>query len=65
MHGLLVGAMFGMGFVAFMGAWRSVENWRGSRRRPGKLRLAVQVGLQVALGLAAVTAGLWFLWFGE
>lgn len=65
MHGLLVGAIFGMAAVAFMGAWRSVRNWRSSARRPARALLVVQVGLQVLLGLLCVLFGLWFLWFGE
>lgn len=65
MHGLLVGAIFGMAFIAFMGAWRSVQNWRGSRQRPNRVLMFIQVGLQVALGIAAVVFGIWFFWFGE
>lgn len=65
MHGVLVGGIFGMAFISFMGAWRSVVNWRNSADRPSKIRLALQVVGQVGIGLTAVAFGLWFLWFGE
>jgi hypothetical protein len=65
MHGILVGGIFGMAFISFMGAWRSVRNWRSSKRRPGKTLLVIQVTGQVGIGLTAVLFGLWFLWFGE
>jgi heme/copper-type cytochrome/quinol oxidase subunit 3 len=63
MHGVLVGAIFGMGFIAFTGAWRSVQNWRSSKQRPSKVLLGIQVGLQVLIGVACVLFGLWFLLF--
>ncbi len=65
MHGLLVGGVFGMAAVAFMGAFRSVRNWQTSSRRPARAVMLVQVTLQVVLGLACVVFGLWFLLFGE
>jgi hypothetical protein len=64
MHGLLVGAVLGMGAIAFMGAVRSFRNWRGSADRPGRWVMWLQVGLQVLLGVGCVVFGLWFLLFG-
>jgi hypothetical protein len=64
MHGVLVGAILGMGAIAFMGAWRSFAIWRGSSRRPARVVMILQVALQIALGLACFVFGLWFLWFG-
>jgi hypothetical protein len=63
MHGVLVGAVFGMAVLAFIGAWRSVQFWRGSKRRPHRWVLYIQVGAQVLLGLAALVFGIWFLLF--
>jgi hypothetical protein len=63
MQGLLTGAVFGMAFLAFVGAYRSVQYWRGSKRRPHKWVLYTQVGAQVVLGLAALVFGIWFLLF--
>ncbi len=65
MHGVLTGAILGMAMIAFMGAYRSVANWRGSKRRPAKWAITIQVGLQVFLGLCCLVFGLWFLLFGE
>lgn len=64
MHGVLVGAILGMAVVAFMGAWRTVRNWRQSKARPARWVMALQVGLQVLLGLVCVVVGLWYFWFG-
>jgi hypothetical protein len=64
MHGVMVGAVFGMAFIAFAGARRSVRNWQTSRRRPGKALLYIQVGLQVAIGFICLIVGLYFLLFG-
>lgn len=65
MHGVLTGAILGMAMIAFMGAYRSVANWRGSKRRPAKWAITIQVGLQVFLGLCCLVFGLWLLLFGE
>lgn len=65
MHGVLVGAVFGMAVIAFVGAWRSVRNWRNSARRPARWVLGLQVGLQVMIGVVCVLFGLWFLIVGE
>jgi predicted transporter len=65
MYGILVGAVFGMAFIAFMGAWRSLRNWQTSRRRPGKVLLGVQVGLQALMGLVCLLVGLYFLLAGS
>jgi formate hydrogenlyase subunit 3/multisubunit Na+/H+ antiporter MnhD subunit len=64
MHGVLVGAVFGMAVIAFMGAWRSLRNWRNSARRPARWVVGLQVALQVALGAVCVAFGLWFLLVG-
>lgn len=64
MHGVLVGAVFGMAVIAFVGGWRSLRNWRNSVRRPARWVVGLQVALQVALGVVCVAFGLWFLWFG-
>jgi len=64
MHGVLVGAVFGMAFIAFLGAWRSVRNWRMSKRRPGPVLVSIQVGLQVLVGVVCVLFGLYFLFVG-
>jgi hypothetical protein len=65
MHGILTGAVFGMTLIAFVGAWRSIQNWRGSKRRPPLWVLCIQVGAQVALGATALAFGIWFLVEGE
>ncbi len=64
MHGVLVGAVLGMGVIAFVGAARTVRNWRGSAVRPALWVLVLQVGLQVILGLGCLLFGTWFLLFG-
>lgn len=64
MHGLLVGAVFGMAAVAFMGAWRSVRNWRTSKMRPARWVMVLQVALQALMGATCVVVGIWFAWFG-
>lgn len=65
MDGVIVGGIFGMSFVAFMGAWRSVYNWRTSKDRPSRLRLYLQVVGQVGIALTALAFGIWFLIFGS
>jgi hypothetical protein len=64
MHGILVGAVFGMAVLAFVGAWRGVQAWRNSKRRPAMWIVAIQVGIQLAIGLAAFVFGVWFLVVG-
>jgi hypothetical protein len=61
MHGVIVGAILGVAFMGFMGAYRSVRNWSNSKRRPPVWVLAVQVGLQAALGLVALIYAIYFM----
>lgn len=61
MEPILIGAVLGLGGVALLGAWRSVRAWRTSRRRPRRLVLVLQVGLQAVVGVAALLLGLWLL----
>lgn len=63
MHGILVGAVFGMALIAFVGARRSVQYWRNSKRRPPVWVLYLQVGAQGLIGLTALVFGIWFLLF--
>lgn len=65
MHGLIVGAIYGMGFIALTGGWRSVRNWRNSKKRPSRAVLIFQVALQVALGVTALVFATWFMLYGE
>lgn len=65
MHGVIVGGIFGMSFVAFMGAWRSLHNWRSSKDRPSRLRLYLQLVGQLGIGVTALAFGIWFLIFGS
>jgi hypothetical protein len=65
MHGVLVGAVLGMGVLAFLGAMRTRRNWLTSRERPPAVVMWTQVALQVALGAACIMFGTWFLLFGE
>jgi hypothetical protein len=65
MHGMLVGAVFGMAVIACVGAWRSVQYWRNSKRRPPVWVLYLQVGAQLLIALVAAAFGVWFLVFGE
>ena len=61
MHGLIVGAILGVAFMGFMGAYRSVRNWKATKRRPPVWVLAIQVGLQAALGLVSLTYAIYFM----
>jgi phosphate/sulfate permease len=65
MHGLVVGAILGVGAIAFVGAYRSVNNWKTSSRRPPAWVIAIQVGLQIALGITAAMFAIYFMLFGE
>jgi len=64
MHALLVGAILGMAAVACTGAWRTWRAWRGSADRRGRIRVYLQVAMQLALGLACMAFGIWFVLFG-
>ncbi|MCZ7607253.1 MAG: hypothetical protein M5U25_14525 [Planctomycetota bacterium] len=65
MHGLVVGAILGVAAIAFIGAWRSINNWKTSSRRPPAWVLVIQVGLQIALGVTAAVFAIYFMLFGE
>lgn len=65
MHGMVLGAILGVAAIAFMGAYRSIDNWKNTRRRPPVWVLGLQVGLQVLLGLISLIFGLWIMLFGE
>jgi hypothetical protein len=65
MHGLVSGAILGVAAIAFMGAYRSVSNWNNSAKRPPGWVLAIQVGLQVALGITAAIFALFVMFVGE
>jgi hypothetical protein len=64
MHGVIVGAILGIAFIAFVGAGRSVRNWKASKKRPPVWLLGLQVGLQVALGIVAAAFALYFMLAG-
>jgi hypothetical protein len=67
MDGLVVGAVLGMGFVAFYGGVRSIRNYRESPARGKRAAAALVYALacvQFALGLACLAFGLWFLVLG-
>ncbi|MCB9893186.1 MAG: hypothetical protein H6839_01905 [Planctomycetes bacterium] len=65
MHGLIVGAILGVAFMGFMGAYRSVRTWKSVKRRPPVWVLGIQVGLQVALGVVALVYAIYFMIGGE
>ncbi|MEE9312059.1 MAG: hypothetical protein V3V10_06550 [Planctomycetota bacterium] len=64
MHGLITGGIIGMGFLALMAAWRTVRNYRNATAKPAKVIFVFQVALQVAIGLAAIVAGVFFMLAG-
>jgi len=59
--GILIGAVFGMAVIAFLGAWRSVLTWRRSTSRPAVMVVWIQAGFQVVIGLACIIVGIWLL----
>jgi len=63
MHGVLIGAILGMGAVCFAGAWRSWRNWTGAspKGRPPRWLALFVIGAQIGLGLTAIVCGLFFL----
>lgn len=63
MHGVLIGAILGMGAVCFAGAYRSWRNWAGAspKARPPRWLALFVICAQVALGLGAIVCGLFFL----
>ncbi len=64
MHGVITGAILGMGALALMNAVRGVRAWQTSERRPPVWAISVSVALQVVLGLAAIVFGIWFALYG-
>ncbi|MCF6228614.1 MAG: hypothetical protein L3J82_08165 [Planctomycetes bacterium] len=64
MHGLITGGIMGMGFLALMAAWRTVRNYRDAQAKPAKVVFILQVALQVAIGFAAIVAGVFFMLAG-
>ena len=61
MDGIIIGAILGVAFMAFLGAARSVRNWKSTTRRPPAWVLGIQVGLQVVLGIVALIFAIYFL----
>ncbi len=63
MHGLLIGAVFGIGALACMSAVRS---WRARARmaadaRASRTVLAISAVAQMAIGLVCMGVGVWML----
>ena len=44
--------------------YRSLQNWKTSKRRPPVWVLGLQLVLQAAIGLTSVVAGFWFMFAG-
>jgi len=65
MHGILSGALLGMGVIAFVGVYRSLQNWKNSKRRPPVWVLGIQLVAQAAIGLTSIVFALWFMFAGE
>ncbi|MCA8917807.1 MAG: hypothetical protein KDB68_16580 [Planctomycetes bacterium] len=64
MHGIISGAILGVAVIAFIGVYRSIGNWKTTKRRPPGWVLGIQVGLQLLLGFVALFFALWIMFVG-
>ncbi|MCC6573824.1 MAG: hypothetical protein IT462_08535 [Planctomycetes bacterium] len=63
MHGLLIGAIIGIGALACLSAVRSFRTRRGmaADARVSRGVLIASAALQLALGICCIAAGIWMM----